>query len=64
MSESPKLSRREWFRLGQPHQNVLLEDGAQTTQQEVLKPVEHPPNHDGMNLAELPPMREALLSIA
>ena len=27
-----------------------------------LSEVAHPPNHDGMDLSELPPMREALLS--
>ena len=27
-----------------------------------LQPIAHPENHDGMNLSELPPMREALLS--
>jgi hypothetical protein len=28
-----------------------------------LQPIAHPPNHDGMDLAQLPPMREAVLSI-
>ena len=27
-----------------------------------LQPVEHPVNHDGMDLAKLPPMREAMLN--
>ena len=30
---------------------------------ETLKPVEQPPNHHGMDLSELPPMREADLSL-
>lgn len=63
MSDSPKLSRREWFRLRVPHQNRLLDDAAQPTRNDVLKPIEHPPNHDGLDLSELPPMREALLTI-
>ena len=28
-----------------------------------LKPIAHPPNHDGLDLSELPPMREATLSV-
>jgi len=28
-----------------------------------LQPIEHPVNHDGMDLTELPPMREAMLSV-
>ncbi len=27
-----------------------------------LQPIDLPPNHDGMDLAQLPPMREALIS--
>jgi hypothetical protein len=27
-----------------------------------LKPIQQPPNHDGMDLSKLPPMREAILS--
>ena len=31
---------------------------------DVMTAVAHPPNHDGMDLSELPPMREAILSPA
>ncbi|PHS13984.1 MAG: hypothetical protein COA78_06270 [Blastopirellula sp.] len=60
---NPKVSRRDWFRLKIPHQNQSLgvdEPTANVSKQ--LEPIEHPPNHDGLDLNELPPMREALLS--
>lgn len=74
MAESAKLSRRDWFRLRVPHQNRMLDkkgephsgDSAEKTIQSNsagLKPIEHPPNHDGLDLSELPPMREATLSV-
>ena len=62
MSDSTKISRREWFRLRVPHQNKLLSDSKTPAESEVLKAIEHPPNHDGLDLSELPPMREAILS--
>ncbi len=60
-SSSRKMSRRDWFRLKTPTESLL---GNETPHHEptVLQPLETPPNHDGMDLAELPPMREANLS--
>ena len=64
MSRSPKMSRRDWFRLSRPSKEKWLGE-----QEEVggdangLQPMDHPPNHDGMDLAELPPLREASLSL-
>lgn len=55
-------TRREWFRLRRPHQNRLLGQPDAAASSAALKPVELPPNHDGMDMSELPPMREALLS--
>ncbi len=65
MSDSARLSRRDWFRLRVPNLNPPSADERRATvgEQAVgLNPVAHPPNHDGMNLADLPPMREAMLS--
>lgn len=64
-----KLTRRDWFRLRKPHQNQLLGTQPNTTssssEQPVslspLKTIEHPVNHDGMDLSQLPPMSEAEL---
>lgn len=66
----PNLSRRQWFRLRKPHQNKMLDESAVTDDSQPsttnkakgLQPVETPPNYVGMNLDELPPMREATLS--
>lgn len=73
MTDSFKISRRDWFRLKLPLTNQgkaqeenqiadrpapLVGSGPATG----LQPIEHPPNHDGMNLADLPPMRAAVLS--
>jgi len=73
-----KMSRRDWFRLRPraaetASQPAITETVPQTeavaptvnTMGETphcLQPIAHPENHDGMNLADLPPMREALLS--
>lgn len=62
MTDASKLSRREWFRLRVPRKNQLLGHAETGSSNNVLKPIEHPPNHDGMNLSDLPPMREARLS--
>lgn len=60
--DSKKLSRREWFRLRSPHQNQMLSESTSVVENETLTPIEHPPNHDGLDLALLPPMREAVIS--
>ena len=74
MTDSPKISRRDWFRLRVPHQNQMLdkrdtgpaktEDSSNAISETAtgLMPIEHPPNHDGLDLSALPPMREATLS--
>ena len=64
----PKLSRRQWFRLRKPHQNKMLDEASAealssiTESTSSLQPVETPPNHAGLDLSELPPMREAILA--
>lgn len=67
MTTENKMSRRDWFRLKSPKSPVLNQWlGKQSETSKVsqgLQPVELPPNHDGMDLAELPPMREAFLSV-
>lgn len=63
MNDSKKVSRRDWFRLRIPRENQMLssvEDKPKTG--DTLRPVELPPNHDGMDLSQLPPMREANLT--
>ena len=57
-----KMSRREWFRLRSPHQNQMLSESPASVEAETLTPIEHPPNHDGMDPALLPPMREAVIT--
>lgn len=64
MSDIPELSRRDWFRLRLPHQDEWLGDGTSEKQVRGLRSIDHPPNHDGMNLDELPPLREAMLTDA
>ena len=51
------MSRRDWFRLRRPKVELM---GAQ--QASPLQPAEQPPNHDGMDLSDLPPMHEAILT--
>ncbi len=78
MSDSSKMSRRDWFRLRPQPCRDQSETPTSVAQAEPdlpndadhsmgeapngLQPIAHPENHDGMNLSELPPMREALLS--
>lgn len=52
----PTMNRRDWFRLRSP------KDANQLPNAPRLRPIDLPPNNDGMNLDELPPMCEALIS--
>lgn len=69
MSDAPELSRRDWFRLRLPHQTPpavatpALGENANADSPGELKAIEHPPNHDGMDLRDLPPLREAMLGV-
>jgi len=62
MSESKNISRRDWFRLKVKRENRTLGNEPAQKQTDTLQPIEHPPNHDGLDLNELPPMRQADLS--
>ena len=76
MSEVNRMSRRDWFRLRPRREEPQASPATDATEQPTagirqhsigestngLQPVAHPENHDGMNLSELPPMREALLN--
>ncbi len=63
MKDSSKLSRRDWFRLGKSARARTLGEQQQTVAgNNALQPIEHPPNHDQLDLSELPPMRQAVLS--
>ena len=73
----PKMNRRDWFRLrkssdestsleSKPDQEEFrkpLQSNPDLGSSSSLQPIAHPPNHDGMDLAKLPPMREAQLSL-
>ena len=72
MSDSTKMSRRAWFRLRPPEPETEPQPTLESPPEKSrtasvgqtavgLADIAHPPNHDGMDLAELPPMREALL---
>ena len=71
MSENARMSRRDWFRL-RPHRSeaetpldstpVVDRNHVMGQSQEALRPVALPENHGGLNLTELPPMRECMLS--
>ena len=70
MHNAPKkTSRREWFRLRHSPQAHFMGNGDGSddladdrSAANRLQSVESPPNYDGMNLDDLPPVREALLS--
>lgn len=68
MPADHKISRRAWFRLRpqtsapEPQIPPAKERAAVVGEAAAgLTDVAHPPNHDGMDLADLPPMREAIL---
>ena len=65
MTESQKLSRRDWFRLRRPTPPSVEKSPklvGENDEGQKLQAVELPPNYDGMNLDELPPLREAQLT--
>ena len=74
MSDSHRMSRRDWFRLlprGAESETATDTAARAPVPAAVhsmgpaphgLQAIPHPQNHDGMNLADLPPMREAVLS--
>jgi len=66
MTSEHKMSRREWFRLRPVRSKSEKKSGSSTPsvgdELPALQAVAHPVNHDGMDLSELPPMREALLA--
>ncbi|QDU82341.1 hypothetical protein Pla110_40960 [Polystyrenella longa] len=71
MTDSPQMSRREWFRLCLPKEKtpqatspptpIAPSDENMGHDTHALREVPPPVNHDGMDLSELPPMREAIL---
>jgi hypothetical protein len=74
MAEGKKMSRRDWFRLvprrtesetlegAAPSETARAAVTSMGTSPHGLQTIPHPENHDGMDLAKLPPMREALLT--
>ncbi len=78
MADGNKMSRRDWFQLRPrrvesdtpidvatseaPSEPPIATKHFMGEAPNGLQPIAHPENHDGMNLSELPPMREALLS--
>lgn len=59
MSKQQQLSRRDWFRLRVPKPN---HDQLGSHQHVGMQPVTEPPNHDGLDLSQLPPVHEAILT--
>lgn len=55
----PDMTRRDWFRLRPKPQAPGKRIGQQAPD---LQAIPQPVNHDGMDLSELPPMREAMLA--
>ena len=74
MSDSNKMSRRDWFRLLPCRSEAETPSDIEACETvnpaarsmgaspHSLQTIPHPENHHGMNMAELPPMREAILS--
>lgn len=71
MTENTKMSRRDWFRLRPSRDDMktpVISVPAPSREpiighaQEPLRPMAAPENHGGINLSELPPMCESLLS--
>jgi hypothetical protein len=68
MSEPPKMSLRDWFRLRPSDAKQRSKSANQSSENSIgqeargLEPIAHPENHDGMDLSQLPPMREAVLT--
>ena len=60
--ETNKLTRRDWFRLRVQPPNQTQTARPHAMGEHVLKQIDLPTNHDGMEMALLPPVREALLS--
>lgn len=59
-----EMTRRDWFRLRSTQPNRSLgAQGGKGTENPDLAPIDLPPNHHGMDLSELPPMREAMLTV-
>ncbi|MBX3421331.1 MAG: hypothetical protein KF752_07215 [Pirellulaceae bacterium] len=66
----PQLSRRDWFRLrlsdsdSEPAITVDSDSDRQgiASSRHGLQPLEQPPNHDGMDLSQLPPISQALIN--
>ena len=66
MTDGNQMSRRDWFRLRprrtESNTAVNRVDHSMGEKSHGLQPIDQPVNHDGMDLSELPPMREARLS--
>ena len=65
MSDAKKMSRRDWFRLARRSNTDGANPSADNSmgdRADGLEPIDRPVNHDGMDLSQLPPMREATLT--
>ena len=66
MKDDQTISRRDWFRLSKPQSQASPQSNSKSNSlgesPRGMRDIEQPVNHDGMDLSELPPMREALLS--
>lgn len=68
MGQNQKPSRRDWFRLMWKDSEKVAEPQSEKNKEQpsvekpVLNPVSQPVNHGGLDLSELPPMRQADLT--
>ena len=63
MPDATKMTRRDWFRLRKLHPPPTRSQETTVGDDTIgLASIEHPPNYDGMDLSQLPPMREAILT--
>ena len=66
MTDTSAQDRRDWFRLQLNDRNAVPQHGKRTSSMGQssagMTPIARPENHDGLDLTQLPPMREAILS--
>ncbi len=62
MSDERRMTRSDWYLLGPSRTPGSNTAGSPSSAGAGLRPIAQPVNHDGLDLSQLPPMREAMLS--